>query len=66
MCQFGTEIYAALGDTEAALACFLRAADSVLIDLDWADRCPVLAGIRALPGFAAGRLKLRKRVQAMW
>ncbi|MBA3549283.1 MAG: serine/threonine protein kinase, partial [Nannocystis sp.] len=66
VCQLATELYAALGDDEAALAYFLRAADSVLIDIEWADRCPLLAGIRALPGYVQGRQTVRRRVQAMW
>jgi len=66
MCQICTEIYAALGDHETALGYFVRAAESVLIDIEWADRCPVLAGLRALPGYAAARQTVRRRVQAMW
>ena len=66
VCQFCTELYAALKDHETALSYFLRAADSVLIDIEWADRCPLLAGIRALPGYVQGRHAVRKRGQAMW
>jgi len=66
MCQLCTEVYAALGDHQTALTYFLRAADSVLIDIEWTDRCPLLAGIRALPDYTRGRQAIRKRVQAMW
>ncbi len=66
MCQLTAEIYAALGDPQTALELFLKAADTVLIDIEWTDRCPVLAAMRALPGYAQGRQKVRKRVQAMW
>ena len=66
MCQLGTEIYATLGDHATALTYFLRAANSVLIDIEWTDRCPLLAGIRALPDYVRGRQAVRKRVQAMW
>ena len=66
MCQLCTEIYAATGDHATALTYFLRAADSVLIDIEWTDRCPLLAGIRALPDYTRGRQAVRKRVQAMW
>ncbi|MBA3550274.1 MAG: protein kinase, partial [Nannocystis sp.] len=66
MCQASAEIYAARGYTEDALRYFLMAADSVLIDIEWTDRCPSLKATRALPGFADGRRKVRQRVQAMW
>ena len=66
MCQLCTEIYAATGDHATALTYFLRAANSVLIDIEWTDRCPLLAGIRALPDYVRGRQAIRKRVQAMW
>jgi hypothetical protein len=42
MCQAATEIYAARGCPEDALHYFLKAADSVLIDIEWTDRCPSL------------------------
>ena len=66
MCQAATEIYAARGCPEDALHYFLKAADSVLIDIEWTDRCPSLKAVRALPGFVEGRRKVRQRVQAMW
>ncbi len=66
MSQLCTEMYAVSGDPQTALSYYLRAADSVLIDIEWSDRCPLLTAMRALPGYAAGRQKLRKRVQAMW
>ena len=66
MCQACTEIYATRGFPEEALIYFLKAADSVLIDIEWTDRCPSLKAVRALPGFAEGRRKVRQRVQAMW
>ncbi|HEY0138938.1 MAG TPA: protein kinase, partial [Nannocystis sp.] len=66
MYQLCTEIYAALGAHQTALTYFLRAADCVLIDIEWADRCPLLAGLRALPEYVQGRQTVRRRVQAMW
>ena len=66
MCQACTEIYATRGYPEDALHYFQKAADSVLIDIEWTDRCPSLKAIRALPGFVEGRRKVRQRVQAMW
>ena len=66
MCQNSVEIYASRGYQEDALRYFQRAADRVLIDMEWVDRCPLLASIRDLPGYAEARRKVRQRVQAMW
>jgi TolB-like protein/Tfp pilus assembly protein PilF len=66
MCQNCVEIYCARGFPEEALRCFQLAADRVLIDIEWTDRCPLLKVIRSLPGFAEARRKVRQRVQAMW
>jgi TolB-like protein len=66
MCQMCCEIYAVRGEPEEALKHFVRAADGVLIDIEWADRCPVLRAMRALPGFSEARRKVHRRVQAMW
>jgi tetratricopeptide (TPR) repeat protein len=66
MCQACVEIYAAIGEPGEALAYFIRAADSVLIDIEWTDRCPSLKAMRMLPGFSEARRKVRRRVQAMW
>ena len=65
-CQMCCEIYAVRGEPEEALKYFVRAADGVLIDIEWADRCPVLRAMRALPGFSEARRKVHRRVQAMW
>ena len=54
------------GHAELALGYFQRAADTALIDLEWIDRCPALVPLRALPGFAEGRRKVRTRVEAIW
>ncbi len=66
MCQNCVEIYCARGYPEEALGYFQKAADRVLIDIEWTDRCPLLKAMRALPGFAEARRKVRQRVQAMW
>lgn len=66
LCQMSVEVYCARGYPEEAMTYFLRAADSVLIDMEWVDRCPSLKAMRALPGFAEARRKVRARVQAMW
>ncbi|HSP80726.1 MAG TPA: protein kinase [Myxococcaceae bacterium] len=66
MCQLATEQLCLSGHPERALDYFLRAADSALIDLEWTDRCPALAPLRALPGFTEARRKVRARVEAIW
>jgi serine/threonine-protein kinase len=66
MRQLATEQLCLTGHPEKALAYFLRAAETALIDLEWTDRCPALASLRALPGFAEGRRQVRARVQAIW
>ena len=66
MCQACVEIYATIGDPAEALAYYIKGADSVLVDIEWTDRCPALKAMRALPGFADARRKVRRRVQAMW
>ena len=66
LCQIICEALCLVGEPERGLAYFLRAADSVLIDLEWADACPALDEMRALPGFDAGRRKVRERVDDLW
>ncbi|HGG58209.1 MAG TPA: serine/threonine protein kinase, partial [Nannocystis exedens] len=48
ICQIAAEQFCAVGQPELALDYFHRAADSVLIDLEWTDNCPVLAAMREL------------------
>ncbi len=66
MRQLATEQLCLTGHPEKALAYFLRAAETALIDLEWTDRCPALTSLRALPGFAEGRRQVRARVQTIW
>jgi serine/threonine-protein kinase len=66
ICQLIAEVYAARGFHDESLRYLRRAADSVLTDLDWVDRCPLLKGVRELPGFAAVRKTLHQRVDSMW
>jgi serine/threonine protein kinase/tetratricopeptide (TPR) repeat protein len=66
MCQISAEVLGLCGHAEQALVYFQRAADTALIDLEWIDRCPALQPLRALPGFAEGRRKVRARVEAIW
>ena len=66
LCQLCVELYCARGDAEAAFAHFRMAVDAVLTDIEWIDRCPILAPMRALPGFDHVRRKVRLRVDQMW
>ena len=66
LCQLTTEVLCLLGRAEQALGYFQRAADTVLIDLEWILHCPALEPLRALPGFAAGRRKVQTRCEAIW
>jgi hypothetical protein len=66
ICQITAESCCLAGQPELALRYFMRAAESVLIDLEWCDHCPVLTELRKLPGFAEGRRLVRARVEAIW
>ncbi len=66
LCQLATELLCMTGHPEQAMEYFQRAVDKALIDLEWIDRCPALVPLRVLPGFAEGRLTVRKRVEAIW
>jgi serine/threonine-protein kinase len=66
LCQLAAEQFCLRGDTEQALRYLQRAADVSLIDLEWMDRCPALAPLRALSGFTDARRKVRARVEAIW
>ena len=66
MCQLCTEVLGITGHADRAMHYFRRAADSVLIDLEWTDHCPALKPLRELPGFIEGRLNVRTRVETIW
>ena len=44
--QVQLEVFALAGETAAALAELRRIPETVLVDLDWLERCPVLAPLR--------------------
>ncbi|ATB35246.1 hypothetical protein CYFUS_000658 [Cystobacter fuscus] len=66
LCQLTAEVLCLCGEPDKALGYFQRAADTVLIDLEWIEHCPALEPLRALPGFMEGRRKVRARVEAIW
>ncbi|ATB49425.1 serine/threonine-protein kinase [Corallococcus macrosporus] len=66
LCQLAAELMCLRGAPAEALRYVHQAADVALIDLEWMDRCPVLTPLRAQPGFADARRKVRSRVEAIW
>jgi tetratricopeptide (TPR) repeat protein len=66
LAQLAAEGYAAGGQMNLAWAYLRRAAESVLIDLDWLKRCPPLAPLRQLPGFTGVHGLVRSRAEMIW
>ena len=64
--QLAVEVYAGLGRLEEARVHLLRAATSVLVDLEWLDRCPLLVGLRELPDFKEARRRVHARAETIW
>lgn len=63
--QLLTEFHCILHEHEAALAQLCIGADLGVIDLMWADHCPLLAPLRRMPGFAAARAHIRANAIAV-
>ncbi|MBL9105874.1 MAG: protein kinase [Myxococcales bacterium] len=68
--QHEAEIAGYHGRPETVVAVVRRLDGFGFFDVDWLDRCPLLAAARGLPGFAALRASVRARadaiVDAMW
>ncbi len=64
--QLATEIYCGIGQPDEARLHLMRAATSVLVDLEWLDGCPLLAPLRGHPGFAEARGRVRARAATIW
>ncbi|MBT9556512.1 MAG: protein kinase [Myxococcales bacterium] len=64
--QFVAEVCAALGDLDFAITCLSTAANDVLVDLEWMDRCPALEPIRSRLEFEEARRAVRHRAEAIW
>jgi serine/threonine-protein kinase len=64
--QLRIETLAGAGRPEAALHHLLRAATSILVDLEWLDRCPLFDEVRAMPQFADVRRRVHARANAIW
>jgi serine/threonine-protein kinase len=66
MLQLAGEIAGFHGLDELALRCVEEAAEGVLIDLDWLDRCPTIASLRTRPEWSELRQLVRTRAEAIW
>jgi eukaryotic-like serine/threonine-protein kinase len=66
LCQLSAEALCVAGHPNAALHWLQRAASTVLLDLEWLERCPALSLIRPLPAFAECKRLVQKRVEAIW
>ncbi len=64
--QLCAEAFGARGRHELALDAMGRGAEQALVDIDWVERCPLLTGARALPGYAAVAAKVRARSRELW
>lgn len=54
------------GDLEQAMAALRRAADEVLVDVLWLDRCRLLGPIRGHGPFSEVRRRVRERAASLW
>ncbi|HLT37704.1 MAG TPA: protein kinase, partial [Enhygromyxa sp.] len=59
--QLAAEQAAFHGDLEGALAWLRKAADIVLVDVDWLDHCPLFEPLRNNPRFSALRVEVKRR-----
>jgi serine/threonine-protein kinase len=55
-----------IGDVANATACVEVAATTVLVDLDWIDRCPLLSAVREDPRFPEWRRAVALRCEDLW
>ena len=60
--QRNAEIFAFVGEVDRALDSFSGALDAGLIDVLWADRCPLFDALRASPRWPPLRERLADRV----
>ena len=66
MFQMSAEVLAFQENYDRSMTFVTRAADEVLVDIDWIDRCPLLTPLRERPEFAAARQKVKARAEAIW
>lgn len=63
--QLLTEFHCVLGEHDDALTQLVLGAELGMIDLMWAERCPLLAPLRVLPGFPAARARIKRNASAV-
>jgi serine/threonine-protein kinase len=61
--QYRCEVLAAFGATSAALSALLGADAQGVFDVRWAERCPVIAPLRAEPLFAEVKERIAERAE---
>src|SRR5262249_34397765 len=59
--QIDVEASAYVGDVERVMNRFQQCAEAGLIDINWADRCPLFDQLRSDPRFASTRAIVKKR-----
>jgi eukaryotic-like serine/threonine-protein kinase len=64
--QMSAEACGLHGDDERMLRFVRRAADQVLVDLLWLERCPPLRGVRSRDEYETIHAKVRARAEAIW
>jgi len=64
--QFATEALCRNGELERGWEALTRAANDILVDLHWLDRCPLLAPLRTHEGYLALRQQVKARAEAIW
>jgi serine/threonine protein kinase/tetratricopeptide (TPR) repeat protein len=66
MHQLGAELSAFHGLDELGMHYVTEAAEGVLVDFDWLERCPVLAPLRERPEWSHARQLVRTRAESVW
>ena len=64
--QMQAEALGAIGDVAGSTACVELAATTVLVDLDWIDRCPLIASVRSDEKFPEWRRTVALRCEDVW
>jgi serine/threonine-protein kinase len=64
--QMQAEALGIVGEVERSAECVGIAATTILVDLDWIDRCPAIDAVRARPEFPAWRRAVLTRCEEIW
>lgn len=64
--QIATEVTASASAVETAIEYLRRAAESVLVDVEWLDRCPALESLRSTRELVVLRRAVATRAAAIW